>query len=347
VETIVRAWRRVDRNEESVQESARHARRHLTLYREEDGSYVLRARLDPEVGALLERALDAASFELWRRDTATPPPRARAPDDDARVPQRRADAIGLVAERALRGTKEGANPQSAHTEEVTKVAQVTVGRADRFQVVLHVDADALRGDPASTSEVADPCNSVPAGTSLTSGHAVLAGGLRVSADTARRIACDASRVVMRHRADGSVLDIGRRTRIVPVAIRRALDQRDRGCRFPGCGNRFCDAHHIVHWADGGATRADNLVLLCRQHHRAVHEDGFMVRRIDDDGFEFVDPHGRPVPVVPTAPALPHDAVDAMMRAHRHDGIAIDANTTLPAWMGERLDLHYTISSLRR
>jgi hypothetical protein len=120
LEKVVRAWRRVDRNEEREHDSERHASRHLTLYRDEDGSYVLRARLDPEVGALLERALDTASFELWRRDSgvdATCPTRAahttratraararatRAPDDDARVPQRRADAIGLVVECALR-----------------------------------------------------------------------------------------------------------------------------------------------------------------------------------------------------------------------------------------------------
>ncbi len=66
------------------------------------------------------------------------------------------------------------------------------------------------------------------------------------------------------------------TRTVPPALRRALDHRDRGCRFPGCGLRFCDAHHVTHWADGGATRLGNLVLLCRRHHRAAHDDGFRV-----------------------------------------------------------------------
>ena len=111
------------------------------------------------------------------------------------------------------------------------------------------------------------------------GHATLedAEGLRVSAETARRMACDAGAVVMRHAADGSVLDVGRKTRTIPPALRRALLARDRQCRFPGCNARRCDAHHVRHWADGGPTRLDNLVLLCRRHHRAVHEEGFLVR----------------------------------------------------------------------
>jgi 5-methylcytosine-specific restriction endonuclease McrA len=90
--------------------------------------------------------------------------------------------------------------------------------------------------------------------------------------TSQRLACDASLVHMRHDADG-VLDVGRKTRTIPLSIRRALTARDAGCRFPGCTSRRCDAHHLTHWADGGATSVDNLVLLCRRHHRAVHEGG--------------------------------------------------------------------------
>ena len=96
------------------------------------------------------------------------------------------------------------------------------------------------------------------------GLSELEDGTRISAETARRLACDASRVEVRHdalgSADGSVLDVGRKTRTIPPALRRALDARDRGCRFPACGLRFTDAHHIVHWADGGETKLDNTVL---------------------------------------------------------------------------------------
>jgi len=72
---------------------------------------------------------------------------------------------------------------------------------------------------------------------------------------------------MTHDSGGNVLDVGRRTRTIPPAIRRALEHRDRGCRFPGCHNRYADAHHLRHWADGGRMSLENLVLLCRRHHR--------------------------------------------------------------------------------
>ena len=96
-------------------------------------------------------------------------------------------------------------------------------------------------------------------------------GIRVSSETSRRMACDAAVVAMVHAKDGSLLSVGRRTRTIPPHIRRALEERDRGCRFPGCGGRFTEAHHVKHWADGGETSLRNTLLLCRRHHRAVHE----------------------------------------------------------------------------
>ncbi len=86
-----------------------------------------------------------------------------------------------------------------------------------------------------------------------------AGGIHVSAETARRLACDAATVSMRHGPGGEILDVGRRTRTISPALRRALAARDRQCRFPGCRNVRCDAHHVRHWADGGRTALDNLV----------------------------------------------------------------------------------------
>ena len=93
--------------------------------------------------------------------------------------------------------------------------------------------------------------------------------------TLRRLTCDAriARVITDGRS--AVLDVGRATRTVPAAIWRALVARDGGCSHPNCDRPpgWCDAHHIVHWADGGTTSLDNLRLLCRRHHRAVHEGG--------------------------------------------------------------------------
>jgi hypothetical protein len=106
---------------------------------------------------------------------------------------------------------------------------------------------------------------------------------------------------MRHARDGSVLDVGRKTRTIPRAIRRALLARDRRCQFPGCTVRRCDGHHIQHWADGGSTSLDNLTLLCRRHHRCVHEGEFTIVHRDQGGPAFYRPDGS---WVETAPPMP-------------------------------------------
>src|SRR5438132_608638 len=112
-----------------------------------------------------------------------------------------------------------------------------------------------------------------------SSQSVLEEGTHVSAETSQRLACDASRVVMRDDGEGRLLEVGARTRTIPPALRRALDHRDQGCRFPGCGLRFTQGHHLRHWAHGGPTTLSNLALLCRRHHRAVHEEGYQVARL--------------------------------------------------------------------
>jgi hypothetical protein len=109
-------------------------------------------------------------------------------------------------------------------------------------VVVHVDAP-VRADPYQP------------------GQSVLEDGAPVPAETSRRLACDSSRVVMRHDADGHLLEISARTRTIPPALRRALHHRDAGCRFPGCGVRVGEGHHVRHWAHGGPTTLWNLVLL--------------------------------------------------------------------------------------
>ena len=302
VERLVRAWRRVDRIDAAEDERRRHASRHLDTWVDEDGMLVVRGRLSPEVGAVVQRALEAAADRLYHESEDR---------TEVSASQRRADALGLVAESAL----------------ATDLDRGAAG--DRYQVVVHVDADVLQDD---------------AGT----GQSALEdeGGVHVPAQTARRMACDASRVVMRHGPDGTVLDVGRKTRTIPPAIRRALAARGRTCRFPGCSCRHCDAHHVRHWAAGGATRLDNLVLLCRRHHRAVHEEGFTVELRDDGDARFFRPDGRPFPEAPPAPRWAGPALEPT-RAHlAAAGITIDADTATPDWYGERLDLAWAIQVLR-
>ena len=179
-------------------------------------------------------------------------------------------------------------------------------------------------------------------------QAVLAedGGIRVGQETARRIACDSATVTMRHGEDGGVLDVGRRTRTISPALRRALAARDGQCRFPGCAARRCDAHHVRHWADGGETALANLVLLCRRHHRAVHEDGFRVQVDAGDEVTFLRPDGRALPQAPAAPNWAGPALEPVDRRLAAAGIGIDAETA-PRWQGESLDLGWAIDVLWR
>jgi hypothetical protein len=307
VERIVRGWRYVDRRTEEESSSRQHKWRALHVSYDEDGTVVLRGRLTPEVGALFLRALDAARETLYQQGRA----QAYATDPAQDVPtmeQQRADALALMAETAL------------HHE----MDSGTSG--ERYQVVVHVDAAVL----------ADPDQD---------GQSVLEDGVRVPAGTSLRLACDASRVVMRHDDDGRVVETGVRTRTISPALRRALQYRDHGCRFPGCGLRVAEGHHIHHWAAGGPTVLSNLALLCRRHHRCVHEDGYQVAPRPDGTLEFRRPDGRVLPDVPPEAAVPADPLEALLAANADHGAQIDARTALPEWRGERLDVGYVIDVL--
>jgi hypothetical protein len=222
--------------------------------------------------------------------------------------QQQADALALLAETALH---HDLDPGPA---------------AERYQVVVHVDAPVL-ADPEAP------------------GQSVLEGGTHISAETSRRLACDATRVVMRHDVDGRTVEVGARTRTIPPALRRALQHRDRGCRFPGCGASFGQGHHIRHWAQGGPTTLSNLAMLCRRHHRAVHEEGFQVERVPDGGLRFRRPDGGLLADVPPPPKVPDDPVQALRARNEAAGRWLDANTTRPGWLGESLDVGYAIDVL--
>ena len=310
VERIVRGWRRVDRKAEAQEATQRHKSRALQVYSDEDGMVVIRGRLEPEVGALLKKALEAARDALYRRQRSDPStPRLSDPAaEDPTYAQRQADALALLAQTALHTELDPGAP------------------GERYQVVIHVDAPAL----ADAEE---------------DGQSVLEEGTRVSAETSRRLACDATRVVMRHGPDGRLEEIGARTRTIPPALRRALQARDHGCRFPGCNHRFTQGHHLRHWARGGPTTLSNLALLCHRHHRAVHEMGYTVERRSDGSLRFGRPDGRALPEVPAPAPVPADAVGTLRARHVAQGLAVDARTLRPNWLGEKLDLGWAIDVL--
>jgi len=301
VERLVRGWRRVDRIAEHQEAARRHKSRALSVYQDEDGMFVIRGRLTPEVGALVRQAVVAACDRL-RATAPVNPAEGLAPS----LSQQQADALGMIAEAALHHDLDPGAP------------------GDRYQVVVHVDAAVL----------ADPDQP---------GQSALEDGDHLSAESSRRLACDASRVVMRHDADGGVTEIGARTRTIPPALRRVLQHRDRGCRFPGCGLRFTQGHHIRHWAAGGPTTLSNLALLCRRHHRAVHEEGFQVERLADGELRFTRPNGELLPEAPRMPDVPADPVTLLYGQNEATGVHVNSNTLTPRWFGESLNVGYAIS----
>ncbi len=141
--------------------------------------------------------------------------------------------------------------------------------ADAYQVVVHVDQSALTQDTGRSD---------------------------LPVETVKRLTCDGSVVAMFENAEGEPLSVGRKQRTVTTAIKRALESRDGGCTFPGCNHkRFVDAHHVMHWAEGGSTSVDNLLLLCDRHHRLVHEGQFLIRKDVNDRWYFCRPDGRAIP----------------------------------------------------
>jgi len=294
---------------------------------------------------MLMRAVDAASDALFRAGTA----------EEIEPKQRRADAVGLLAERALavgfgraersvaaadddrtndatddESTSDAPGDDTAARKAGADIVPVSGTRAERYQVVLHVEASTLEreGEP---------------------GRSELEDGTRLSAETSRRLSCDASVIRLTkdkgnvHDADmhagpighGSIHHVGRKTRTIPPALRRALDARDRGCRFPGCGLRFTDAHHVRHWADGGETKLGNLVLLCRFHHRLVHEEGYTVHFPHGQRPYFLDPkmrllRDRP----PPSPLLQPEPVEALLRQNRLRAVEPGAMTSADRYKRE-------------
>jgi len=313
VERVVRGWRHVDRIAEARESARRHWSRALHVYQDEDGMVTIRGRLEPELGAVFLQALAAAREALYQHErqavTFDDVSAETPPLEPPTMEQRQADALGLLAEAALH---HGLDPGAS---------------GERYQVVVHVDAPAL-ADPEQ------PGQSVLQDT-----------GARVSAETLRRLACDASRVVMQHDADGRVVEIGARTRTIPPALRRALQHRDRGCRFPGCRVQVGQGHHIRHWANGGPTTLSNLALLCRRHHRAVHEDGFGLERMTDGTLQFRRPDGQPLPDAPPPAGVRGDPERRLRAQNEAQGLRLHPRTNMPTWLGERLDVRWAIDVL--
>jgi HNH endonuclease len=347
LERFARAHRQVS----TIDDADSRVRRRLAWRFEEDGSLSGTFRLPPLAGAVLLKALRAAtndperpheeqearvSAETSAADQAETPGAqmntAATAGPDAPTSSSLADALLVIAEAFLAG----------------KIAEVD--DLEVYQVIVHVSTEAITpaapvdvsaetptagpltaGPPTARPPVpADPAN--PARPD----RCHVEDGPAISPTAAQMIACTATWTWMLHDSAGKLLDLGRRRRRPNAALRRAARERDTcRCRFPGCESRRVDLHHIQYWSNGGRTKLDNLVSLCKYHHMLVHDGGYLIAAARDGTFSFYRPDGTAIPASPQLPAPDGTIEDC------HDA-EITPDTIIPPWYGERLDLDYAI-----
>ncbi len=306
VERLVTNYRSVKRNEALVKAQEQHSHRELSWFEDDDGYWVIRGRLSPEAGTLVQQVLEQVMEEQYQElrgvpagisDTETEEVRAR-PEP---ISHRRADALVRMA-----------------------AGYKTKSQSDHYLVHIHTDLEALKQDG-------------------TGAEAEIESGGIICSETTRRIACDSSVVQWLDKNDGQPLAVGRKSRTIPPAIRRALQRRDGRCRFPGCTARhFVHAHHVRHWADGGETCMENLILLCTRHHHLVHEGGFALQKLSCGKIQFTNPQGV---LIPDVGKNSRGNVENLRRLNLNFGIRITPKTAQSHWTGETMDDQLAVEGL--
>lgn len=305
LERALRAFRRIAAEEDRET----HELEYVDYHWAEDGSLYLRARLPAEDGTLLVRALETARHQVRARRRA-----AEVAESADATPAEEVAAQAFEPPRSV---------QVEALVEIARAALASTGEPESRapRVTVHIDALALSGEGAGRSELED--------------------GPVISAETARRLGCDAEAVTTIER-DGLPLSVGRARRTVPPALRRLLEARDDGtCRWPGCERRrFLDAHHRTHWAHGGETSLGNLVLLCSHHHRLVHEGGYAVEDDPAGGLRFRNRHGV---LCPSIPRSPPGSCDELVALNQRRGLTIGPTTNRNGH-GDELDLELAVAA---
>jgi Domain of unknown function (DUF222)/HNH endonuclease len=318
LERFARAHRQVS----TADDATARIRRRLAWRFEEDGSLSGTFHLPPLQGAVLLKALRAATGDLEhphdgqeaRVSAETPAADQAETPGAAPTSSSLADALLVIAEAFLAGKiAEAADPEV-------------------YQVIVHVGTGAIT--PDVSAETSAPAATPPVAADPARCH--VEDGPAISPATAQMIACSATWTWMLHDSAGKLLDVGRRRRRANAALRRAARERDTcRCRFPGCESRRVDLHHIQYWSNGGQTKLDNLISLCKYHHMLVHDRGYLIAAARDGTFTFYWPDGT---LIPPCPALPPPG-GTIADCHDAD---IDPDTIIPHWYGERLDLDYAI-----
>ena len=309
VESLVRGYRRACRLSDEKIAEKQIRNRSLNYRWDDDGSLIFDGRLPGDVGAMLLKALESAVDHADREADVTA-------ETWEPVSTRRADALAEMAESYL------------------ETGPANSSSADRYQVMIHVTAETLESDVTAVT----PAN--PA-----EGISHIADGPHVTAETSRRISCDCSVSKLVEDKNGEPLSIGRKSRVIPPAMRRAMKARDGNCRFPGCTHRhFIDGHHIKHWADGGETSLNNLVQLCRFHHRLIHEGGFTCEKDQSGRIAFRNEYG--IRICESGGEMPPVRNDVVINLkEKLEDRHIHAQTCVTQWDGEMMDRALAVGHL--
>ena len=316
---LVRKYRRVQMQREADTANAIYVTREVTYYWDEEGALVFHGRLPAEQGELILRAL-----EMQMEKSFQEPPTEGV---SAETPAPTESTVKAEACAETPGEPDTRSPVAARrADALAEIAEtymnsepVANSTADRYQVVMHVNEDS----------------------------SYIENGPHVSAETSRRVGCDCSVIRVKEDENGQPLSIGRRSRLIPPAIRRALRMRDDGCRFPGCTRRhLVDAHHIEHWSNGGETNIENLVQLCRQHHRLVHEGGFSCEKTRSGDIVFRDRRKRPLPHWSSLPRRNSQNEAVEFLHEQFDRFGIDSGSCVPDWYaGDTCDWQMAVEGL--
>jgi len=289
--------------EEKKDELSPEQKRSFYSFQDDEGMTVIHAKLPAEMGSLVVKAIEA----IVKQEKDVSAETFSETSEPVTFAQQRADAFSIMAEHYIATTKNASGTKSLSGNQ-------------RCQIMLHVDIKTLQAH----QETKESC-------------CHLDNKLWISKETAKRLSCDASIMTILEDDNGNVLNIGRRSRTIPSAIQHALNLRDNTCRVPGCCNdRYLDAHHIKHWADGGETSLDNLVMLCRKHHRELHQEEFSIK-IQNEIINFIDKQG----MVMKQAYFPQFNI----KPFNNDWPKVDLDSLRNQWHGEVMDYGMAVDGL--
>ena len=343
LEKICQKLRTVGRAVEAKEKPPHPEDRHVQARGMDDGMVCVKAVLRPEEAAMLMHVIQVAA-------------RSCTDGEEKKRPPNRADGLMAVIQGYARGEQQERTPVELIVTVPVSALQPEAVSAESAESNVMRSTSALppEQDASAESNVMRSTSAPQLGRAVStetqlegiSHLAELPNGDCVTRETARRLACDAGVVEVEVNERGEPLSVGRRTRTIPAAIKRALLVRDKTCRFPGCCNRlFLDGHHIRHWADGGETSLANTCLLCSRCHARLHEHGYSME-VDPRGeLVFRNPDGEVIPATGERPRMDSRWVGWPAIKQQNEGLALHAETGMCKSNGRPVNYQLAVKAL--